>query len=529
MERAYARRVDNSSAQAPDATRWTAGDHVSSIDLKDLLAGVVHSARTLSGARCGALDVVGDTPHHLVPLVAQGARDDEHARVGRLPGWDALLGRLIDHPRPLRLDHLATHPASPRSAPATSPTTTFLGVPVMVHGQAFGTLCLTDKTTGPVFTAEDERGVVAMAHLAGIALEHAHVLAISVRHARWLDATALVPADVLRARLPRDALVAVLDRALEAAHGVAAFAIAPASSGRFEVRAAVGDRSVDPARTLEELHPALMLAMASSRTRSVTLADRTMVMTRLVLDPLTRGALVVVLPAGRLTADASDDLDLLADYARQASQALERHHARAVREEIAVLAERNRIARDLHDVVIQRIFALGLQLTTISGDADARTAARLGGVIADLDATIGEIRRSIVDLRPADRAVSVRGKVRSLVAEYAHVLGHSPTLRMSGPVDTLLAPVLADHLVATLREALSNVARHAAASRVWLSVDVTPVRLTCTVADDGVGCERSDSHGGLRNLSERAAELGGTFRLDGREPHGSLMTWQVPL
>lgn len=528
MAQDYARHVDRTSAEVQDAILRAVSGVSSDFDLRDLLVGVVRSACTVSGARYGALGVIGDSRRQLVEFVAEGLSEAERARIGPLPTGHGLLGHLIDHPEPLRIDDLRTHPASTGLPPGHPPMTTFLGVPVSVRGRVFGNLYLTEKATGP-FTPDDEHAVLAMAHLAGIAIEHANLLVMSGRRTRWLEANALMPGDVLRSRLPHDALVAVLDRALEASQGATAMAIAPTASGRFAVRAAVGDVSTDPATTLEALHPALMLAMATSSTRVTDLPGGSAVMTRLVIDPLTRGALVIVLHPDRYVGDTSDVCDLVADYAGQASLALERHHARSTQEQLAVLAERNRIARDLHDVVIQRLFALGLQLKSISNGLDAETAARVHAVIGDLDGTIGEIRRSIVDLRPTDRQRSVRAKIQTLVTEYAHVLGYAPALTMTGPVDTLVEPALHDHVIAVLRESLSNVARHASASRVWLEVDVSTARLVCTVSDDGAGCERHVPLGGLRNLADRAAELGGQMQVGERSPHGCMLTWQVPL
>ena len=499
--------MDRTTAQVQDAMLRAVSGASSDVDLRDLLVGVVRAACTLAGARRGALEMTGDCARQLVECVVDGVGEDERA----LPG----------------------PPPPARDLPGRPPVPASLDVPVRVRGRDFGTLHLADKASGGPFTVDDERAVLAMAHLAGVAVEHANLHVLSARRTPWLEATALMPADVMRAPLPQDALVAVLDHALAAAQGVTAIAIAPTPSGRFAVRAAVGDPSVDPAQTLETLHPTLMLAMATSSTRSVALPTGIAMMTRLVLDPLTRGALVIVLPPGRPAGEAGhdpgDDADLVADYARQASQALERHHARSTQEQLAVLAERNRIARDLHDVVIQRLYALGLQLKTISNGLGAETKERVDTVISDLDDTIGEIRRSIVDLRPTDRRRSVRSKVQTLVTEYTHVLGYAPTLTVTGPLDTLLEPALGEHLVAVLREALSNTARHASATRMWLEIDISPAHLVCTVSDDGVGCDQPAPLGGLRNLAERASELGGTLRVGERAPHGCVLTWEVPL
>ena len=525
----YAQGVDKTSAGVQDAIIRAVDGASPDFDLRDLLMGVVRAACTLSGARYGALGVIGRSRHRLVEFLVEGVSDDDRARIGALPTGRGLLGHLIDHPQALRIDDLATHPAS-TGFPAHHPQmTAFLGLPIRVRGRVFGNLYLTEKDTGTPFTADDENAVESMAHLAGIAIEHANLLVMAERRSRWLGATALMPTMVLGAQRAQDALEAVLTNALEAARGLTAIAIAPTESGAFAVRAAVGDLSRPPAAILEDIRPAVMLAMATSSTRWVDLATGGAVMTRLVLNPLTRGALVIVLPDGRFTEAVADDSDLIANYANQASLALEKHHTRAIQDQMAVLAERNRIARDLHDVVIQRLFALGLQLKTISNRAEPATGDQLRTVIDDLDATIGEIRRSIVDLRPPHEQRSARATIQALVTEYSHVLGYSPTVTTSGPLDTLLDAALHDHLVAVLREGLSNSARHARATQVWLDVTVTPTQLTCAVTDDGIGIGRSAPGSGLGNLADRARELGGTLQVAGRSPHGCALVWQVPL
>jgi signal transduction histidine kinase len=456
--------------------------------------------------------------------------DDERARIGHLPTGRGLLGHLIAHEVPLRVDDLRTHPASSGFPPGHPPMTSFLGLPVTVRGRVFGNLYLTDKTTGTAFTAEDERAVTALAGLAGFVIEHARLLMTTERRARWFEATALMPAEVLPAAGPDDALAVVLHRALQASDGATAMAVVPDDSGRFVVRGAVGDLTPPPEQTLREIHGALMLALASGTTRWVDLADGGAVMTRLALDPLARGALVIVLRRAGYAETLGEDPDLVAAFATHASLVLERHHTRAMQQQLAVLAERNRIARDLHDVVIQRLFALGLQLQAVDRRSTPETHDHLVSVMEDVDATITEIRRSIVALRPPDqRRDSLRSKVDELVTEYGHVLGSRPTLTISGPLDTVVDPALHHHVVAVLREALSNCARHASARHVRVSLTVAAERLTCTVDDDGVGPGRITARSGLANLAERAAELGGTVDIAPRVPRGTTLTWQVSL
>ncbi|SKC68884.1 GAF domain-containing sensor histidine kinase [Krasilnikoviella flava] len=527
--------MDKTSAEVQDAILQAVSGVATEFDLRDLLHGVVRAACTLSGARYGALGVIGRSRRHLIEFVTEGVTDEERARIGHLPAGRGLLGHLIVHQEALRLDDLSHHPSSSGFPPGHPPMTTFLGLPVKVRGHVFGNLYLTDKKTGPTFTADDEHAVTALAGLAGLAIDHARLLMTAERRARWLEAAAATPSEVLRAAGTDEAVDAVLRAALRASGGLTAMAIAPDPApealGTFTVRAAAGDLSREPRRILADLRPALMLAMASSETRWAEIpGDGTAVMTRLSIDMLTRGALVIVLPRRGYTENLGEDFDFVANFASQASLVLERRHTRAMQQEIAVLAERNRIARDLHDGVTQRLFALGLQLQAIERQSPPQVQDLLRTVTDDLDATIREVRQSIVDLRPSDQQHrSLRAKIQSLVSEYAHVLGHAPVLRIDGPVDTLVDPALHHHVNAVLREGLSNAARHAAAHHIWVDVTATPDELLCTVSDDGVGFASTSARSGLINLADRAAELGGTLDIAPRDPQGSILTWRIPI
>jgi signal transduction histidine kinase len=530
---AYAPQVERTSAEVQDAILHAVSGLTSDFNLRDLLVGVVRAACDLSGARYGALGVIGSSRRHLIEFVAEGISDEVRGRIGHLPTGRGLLGHLIVHQESLRLDDLTSHPSSAGFPPEHPPMTTFLGVPVRVRGRVFGNLYLTDKSTGPTFTPEDESAVTALAGIAGLAIDHARLLMTAERRARWLEATAAIPAAVLRASSTDDAVDIVLRECLRASGGLTAMAIAPDPDtlGTFTVRAVAGDLGRDPDRTLADLRPALMLAMASSETRWADLPDDGgAVMTRLSIDTLTRGALVIVLPRRGYAENLAEDSDFVANFAGQASLVLERRHTRAMQQEIAVLAERNRIARELHDGVTQRLFALGLQLTAVERRSPPDVQRRLHAVTADLDATIREVRQSIVDLRPPDRQRhSLRAKVQVLVSEYARVLEHAPVLRIDGPVDTLVDPAIHHHVVTVLREGLSNAARHATATTVWVEVVATPGQLTCTVTDDGVGFDPAAARSGLVNLAARAAELGGTFEIAAHHPHGSVITWRIPI
>jgi signal transduction histidine kinase len=228
------------------------------------------------------------------------------------------------------------------------------------------------------------------------------------------------------------------------------------------------------------------------------------------------------------------DEELVVGLAGAAGVAIENARlSRRVRE-LALAEDRERIARDLHDTVIQRLFATGmsLQSTTRLVRTDATAAVgRIEQAIDDLDVTIKDIRTAIFGLEqhlapPTGLRVAVLATVRDAAA----VLGFEPRVVLDGPIDTTVPTPIADELVTTLREALSNVARHARATAVDVEVTVGTDVLV-RVQDDGVGlagAERPAGHG-MRNMAERAARLGGTFATTGAADGGTIVTWRVPL
>jgi signal transduction histidine kinase len=255
----------------------------------------------------------------------------------------------------------------------------------------------------------------------------------------------------------------------------------------------------------------------------------------LLLVPLasssgTLGVLVVAKTAGAKPFDA-DDVASTTGFANQAALALELARSRDDRERLALLEDRDRIARDLHDLVIQHLFATGLGLQgTVRMARNPEIAQRLSTYVAALDDTIREIRQAIFSLRsPEEKGGSLRQEVLGVLQEAAEVVGFEPAVRFEGPVDSGVPAEIIPQLTAVLREALTNVGRHAAASsaRVELAVTGTAVRLT--VRDDGVGLPEQRHESGLSNLSRRADELGGWLDARSVVPHGTELVWQVPL
>jgi signal transduction histidine kinase len=225
----------------------------------------------------------------------------------------------------------------------------------------------------------------------------------------------------------------------------------------------------------------------------------------------------------------SEDERLAVTLAAASGVAIDNARLQASLENVAVLEDRERIARELHDKVIQRLFAAGMTLqTTVPLAGRAEVANRITQAVEEIDETIRDIRRTIFALEARSRR-GVRVDIFAKVDAAREVLGFTPELRLEGPIDSVVPEATADHLLATLHEALSNVAHHASASKVDVSVEAGGDGLLLRVADDGVGLPEIVEPGqGLRNMERRALELGGSASISRGEP-GTVVEWRVPL
>ncbi|MEO5709754.1 MAG: GAF domain-containing protein [Nocardioidaceae bacterium] len=499
----------------------------SDLDLHSVLERIVVSACKMTGARYGALGVLGNSGD-LVDFVTSGFTPEQHAAIGDLPRGKGILGLLIQEPRPLRLRTLQAHPASYGFPPGHPPMETFLGVPVRIRGTVFGNLYLTEKAGRAVFTEEDEQLVDALARAAGFVIDNARSFALSERRRQWLEASA----DIVESLQPPVELDAALGRivhgALRISGGLAVAVVRHGDDG-YGVQAADGPETNLLGELVGELEEHIDRAQEHGDLVVVPRGDQgTAVLVPLRAHLVDTGVMLVVLGAGRGTL-APEEAELLASFADQASLALDRAQAVSDREELMLVADRDRIARDLHDLVIQRLFATGLHLQgarrTATGD-DIK--ARLDEAVADLDVTIRDIRSTIFDLQ-VPHVASLRAELRGVVREYVPVLGYTPLVRTNGPLDTAVASAIGAQMLAVLREALSNVARHAEADAAVVEVEVAGNEVTLRVTDNGHGLPAERRESGLRNVRRRAADLGGTVRFHQEEPHGTRLEWTVPL
>ncbi len=503
------------------------------LDLRSTLERIVAAACRLADARYGALGVLGPDDR-LVEFITHGITAEQHAAIGELPTGHGVLGLLISDPEPVRMADISTHPRSVGFPANHPPMHSFLGVPIRIRDQVFGNLYLAEKRQAAQFTDDDQEITIALAAAAGVAIENARLYTLAQRRQRWLAATAEIINSLGEDTSTAEALALVARRAREVAEAdLVAVLLHDADDATLSVAV------VDAAEPVPGLTGAV-LPVAQTGFAPVLANQQVVFLDQLgkaapwpVAVPNIRGVAApfaagqgVLLVAYTGPARADDEL-LLTAFAGQAGLALLRARAREDREALLVLSDRERIARDLHDVVIQRLFATGLQLQTAASLAAGRPelATRIGTAVDALDSTIRDIRGAIFELRsPAGQ--SLRAELRSLVDGAADSLGFRPDLVLDGPLDSAVPDELRADLLAVVREALSNVVRHAGARRVQVRIRIGGGQLSTTVTDDGVG--GAVPRGGLVNLAERAALHGGQFTVEAGDPAGTVVQWHVP-
>lgn len=499
------------------------------LDLSRVLDRIVVSACELTGAQYGALGVIGEDGG-LAEFVHHGIDDATRERIGTLPEGRGILGLLIDEPVPIRLPRLQDHPASYGFPPDHPPMTTFLGVPVRVRGTVFGNLYLTDKAEGSAFTEQDQELVEALASAAGFVIENAHAYARSERQRVWLEAAANLY-DTLQPPLTPEQALGHVATGTRAACGARTVGVLVADDGAFEVAGADGRDADALPQLCERVSDELTAATEGDAPPPVHVPGAGVALLAPLRTHLYKRVVIVALMEDMAT--ARKERELLLSFADQAALAVDRIQAIADREELAVVSDRDRIARDLHDVVIQRLFATGLMLQGTRAKAVVpEVKVRLDQAVDDLDTTIRDIRTTIFQLRNQGGG-GLREAVLDLAGQYAPTLGFTPVVRTSGPIDTAVPAERADDVLAVLREALSNTARHAQASSVHIEVAVADQAdgrwLLLRIADNGVGLPDRRDESGLGNVRRRAVEHHGSVRIGRRQPAGTLVEWKIPL
>jgi signal transduction histidine kinase len=516
------------------------------LDIEVVLRGIVESAVTLVDARYGAMGVIGDD-RSLAEFIPVGVTEEEIRRIDHWPEGRGLLGALINDPKPLRLADLGSNGRSSGFPAGHPPMTSFLGVPIRIRDEVYGNLYLTEKRGGGEFDEEDEAVLVALAAAAGVAIENARLYDEARRQQRWLAASAEVTRSLLSGPDVSDALALITSRALEMSGAdLVALALPSADSSQLRYEHAAGEGA---AQALGLNLPAagsasgrvllsgeiMSLDDFSHDERVAEVARKHMNLGPAILVPLGEaGNVRGVLTAGRRPGAmplAPAAADMLVTFAIQAGIALELAEHRRQAERVAVFEDRDRIARDLHDLVIQRLYATGMSLQGAVGlIGTPEVAERVSVAVDALDETIREIRSSIFALqtRQPERPAGLRSRILQVADEMTGLLGFPPSLELQGRLEDDVPSDVGDQLLRALREALSNAARHSGASKVEVHVRAAQ-ELSLTVRDNGSGIKPGGRRSGLANLDQRAAELGGTFRVEPAAGGGTELDWRVPL
>ncbi|WP_121437241.1 GAF domain-containing sensor histidine kinase [Actinomadura pelletieri] len=516
----------------------------SELDLESVLRRITEAATTLVDARYGALGVISEEGERLVQFVTVGVGDQEIKAIGHWPHGHGILGLLIREPHPIRMPDLGEHPDSYGFPPGHPPMRTFLGVPIRVRDEVFGNLYLTEKAGGGEFDQEDEIVVTALATAAGVAIENARLYEETRRRERWLEASQEISTALLSGTDPHEVIALVAQRAREIAEAeLATVALAEEGDTHFVVECADGAGSEDLIGLRLPLDHsvagpvfadgvALRLADGSEAAREAKVPEQVRV-GPLILVPLgvgaaARGVISVINPPGGAVFSEGTQR-LLEAFAGQAAVALELAERRRDAERLILLEDRDRIARDLHDTVIQRLFATAMGLmATLKLTQRREVAVRVQRAVDDLDDTIRQIRSSIFALQGPDEEESLRSRLHELVDKAAEQLEFAPSVRLDGLLDTAVDDETGEHLLAVVQEALSNVARHAQATETSVTIDVGD-DVTVRVEDNGVGIPDGGRRSGLRNIDERAKALGGSCAVEPRPGGGTTLTWQAPV
>ena len=518
---------------------------VGELSLPMVLRRIVEAARDLVGAHYAALGVIGDDGQ-LQEFVHLGMDSDTVASISDLPEGLGVVGVLMRDPLPIRLPATSDDARSSGFPPGHPPMEAFLGVPIRSRNLAYGNLYLTGRSGGE-FTAEDENLVLALAATAGIAIENARLYEESARREQWLQASAEISGVLLAPGGNRDPLQLILNRIKELADADVATLVVPVDDpGLLRVAVATGDGEAELRGMEYPLHDTLVaLAMDTGQGVRVGAVERRQGYTvhlsqvvdvgpvmavPLVGDSGPHGAIMLGRRSGRPNFTTADR-DLAEAFANQAALARELVEARANQQRLAVLEDRDRIARDLHDHVIQRLFAAGLNVQSLAALIDDQAIkARLSRLVADLDDTIGQVRTSIFHLQAGEADdPGLRAAVLAVVSQVTPVLGFAPAVRFAGPVDTLVHGTVIGEIEAVSREGLTNVAKHAQASQATLEVSADRGWLSVRISDNGVGMKQPVRSSGLGNLRQRAEGRGGSLTIQARPSGGTLLTWTIPI
>jgi signal transduction histidine kinase len=520
----------------------------SELSLSAVLQRIIEVAAEITEARYGALGVVDDGK--LVDFITTGITPEQRRAIGDLPVGHGILGLLIHRGTeraPIRIADISKHPGSYGFPPNHPEMHSFLGAPILARGEVFGDIYLTEKQGASEFTEEDAQAVLVLASQAGVAIENARLYEKTSRRERWLEAVREITNAVLSGRSSDEALSLIAARARElvqadlatvaltAGDGELVVAIADGEhaeaiaerrfpldgsisgtvirSGRADVRADVSDDpgEYQPVADLVAMGPAAFVPLGRDGGVSAALG----VMNRRGGKPFT-----------------DENVRLLEAFTGQAALALEYVRAQEGIQRLVVLEDRERIAKELHDGVIQALFAVGMGLQgTALMSSDEDLAGRIEAAVSELDRVIRDLRNYIFGLRPGILADRQLGQALRHLAEEFEARSGVVTV---ADVDDEVASVVTSHgaeLIQLTREALSNVGRHANATTCRVSLRQDAGLAVLEIDDDGSGFDPSTARRGegLTNLEGRADVLGGKVTITSVPAQGTTIRVELPL
>ncbi len=516
---------------------------VSDLDLSTVLTRIAEVARRLVHAEYAAMGVTA-SDGHLEQFIHVGMPDEIVAKIDHLPEGKGLLGALIADPKPVRLHSLADDQRSSGFPAEHPPMESFLGVPIRVRDEVYGNLYLTNQKDGE-FSADDEAIAQALAASAGIAIANARLFEESRYRERWSAALAETNKHML-ANEEESALQNLIERMMDlAAADVVCILLALPDSQQLVVDRSIGEGAAE----LEDMSFPLEGSLADEvmLKGEPRIVDRALDhpsdvflhrtnMGQAILVPFDvkaeqRGVLVVARSPDR-ERFRQRDVEMASSFADQVTLAVQRADARSSQQRVDMLEDRSRIARDLHDHVIQRLFAAGLSLQAVaSGLGPGVPSSRIVEQIGSIDDSIAQIRESIFALKTDSQAPTggLRSRLREVVDRVSGQLPTEPRMRFLGPVDLMSDREITDDVAAVVTEGLANSVRHADAQNVTITVSAADGQLSIDVIDDGRGLVGHDLRSGLANLQERANRRGGTFVVQDAKPHGTHLAWTIPI
>lgn len=510
------------------------------LSLEAVLDRLVRSACALVGAKYGALGVIGED-RRLSHFITVGIDEEGIRSIGDLPTGHGVLGLLIREPKPLRLHDLGRHPITsgfPRNHP---PMKTFLGVPVRVRDEVFGNLYLTEKFGGKDFTPEDEDLAVALAAAAGVAIQNARLFEDSARRQRWLEAGMELSSRLIMASHPRDAdgFDLIAETALKVSDSALAVVAVPAGEGVLRCQSSLGVQGLQAG---QEITVSATISSVIDSGESLVVREPGQVFEDEVAKKLgsvlvfslghgnsDNGVLLVARAQGAPVFNQSD-VESSATFGSRIGLALDLARVNALREQNLLFTDRERIARDLHDLVIQRLFAAGLSIQTLRRyTPDPVAHERIGAVTRELDDTIRKLRDTIYSLRTGEEErEALTGRILRVVRENSRSYAVTPKVALDGPVDSVPEEV-AVHLLSVVSEALSNALRHSGGDEIQVAVTVGRTLVQLFISDNGRGFTEPAEVSGLANMRYRAGLLGGTCVIESVPGKGTAVQWTARL